>query len=83
MNSRKHVFLDYEPSPDVTPYHPATYREIRAWVLQEYGKGSLIIQKRDSQTDEVLPGAEFRITTAAGCEVGLDGVSGAFSSDTT
>ena len=39
-------------------------------------KGSLIIQKRDSQTDEVLPGAEFRITTAAGCEVGLDGVIG-------
>ena len=37
LNSRKHVFLDYEPSPDVTPYHPATYREIRAWVLQEYG----------------------------------------------
>ena len=39
-------------------------------------KGSLIIQKRDSQTDEALPGAEFRITTAAGCEVGLDGVIG-------
>lgn len=37
MNSRKHVFLDYEPSPDVTPYHPAPYREIRAWVLQECG----------------------------------------------
>lgn len=37
LNSRKHVFLDYEPSPDVTPYHPATYREIRVWVLQEYG----------------------------------------------
>ena len=39
-------------------------------------KGSLIIQKRDSQTNEALPGAEFRITTAAGCEVGLDGVIG-------
>ena len=39
-------------------------------------KGKLIIQKRDSQTGEVLPGAEFRITTAAGCEVGLDGVIG-------
>ena len=39
-------------------------------------KGSLIIQKRDSQTNEVLPGAEFRVTTAAGCEVGLDGVIG-------
>ena len=38
--------------------------------------GSLIIQKRDSQTGEVLPGAEFRVTTAAGCEVGLDGVIG-------
>ena len=38
--------------------------------------GKLIIQKRDSQTGEVLPGAEFRITTAAGCEVGLDGVIG-------
>ena len=38
--------------------------------------GSLIIQKRDSQTGEALPGAEFRVTTAAGCEVGLDGVIG-------
>lgn len=37
MKSRKHVFLDYEPSPDVTPYRRATYGEIRAWVLQEYG----------------------------------------------
>ena len=37
MRSRRHVFLDYEPSLDTTPYHPATYREIRAWVLQEYG----------------------------------------------
>ena len=38
--------------------------------------GKLIIQKRDSATNEPLPGAEFRITTAAGCEVGLDGVIG-------
>ena len=37
MKSRRYVFLDYEPSPCATPYHPATYREIRAWVLQEYG----------------------------------------------
>ena len=42
-------------------------------------KGKLIIQKRDSQTNDVLPGAEFRITTAAGCEVGLDGVIGTSS----
>ena len=39
-------------------------------------KGELIIQKRDSATDKPLPGAEFRVTTAAGCEVGLDGVIG-------
>ena len=39
-------------------------------------KGQLIIQKRDSATDKPLPGAEFRVTTAAGCEVGLDGVIG-------
>ena len=39
-------------------------------------KGAIIIQKRDSQTNEALPGAEFRITTAAGCEVGLDGTIG-------
>ncbi len=39
-------------------------------------RGKLIIQKRDSQTNQVLPGAEFRVTTAAGCEVGLDGVIG-------
>ena len=39
-------------------------------------KGAIIVQKRDSNTNEPLPGAEFRITTAAGCEVGLDGVIG-------
>lgn len=39
-------------------------------------KGKLIIQKRDSATGQSLPGAEFRVTTAAGCEVGLDGVIG-------
>ncbi len=39
-------------------------------------KGELIIQKRDSATKQPLPGAEFRVTTAAGCEVGLDGVIG-------
>ena len=27
-------------------------------------------------TGETLPGAQFRLTTAAGCEVGLDGVIG-------
>ena len=42
-------------------------------------RGKLIIQKRDSQTNEVLPGAEFRVTTTAGCEVGLDGVIGTSS----
>ena len=42
-------------------------------------RGKLIIQKRDSQTNEVLSGAEFRVTTAAGCEVGLDGVIGTSS----
>jgi len=39
-------------------------------------KGAIIIQKRDSVTGQPLPGAEFRVTTAAGCEVGLDGVIG-------
>ena len=39
-------------------------------------KGSIIIQKRDSLTGQPLPGAEFRVATAAGCEVGLDGVIG-------
>ena len=39
-------------------------------------KGKLIIQKRDSATGQPLPDAEFRVTTAAGCEVGLDGVIG-------
>ena len=42
-------------------------------------KGSLIIQKRDSITGQPLPGAEFRVTTAAGCEVGLNGVIGTSS----
>ena len=39
-------------------------------------KGELIIQKRDSATGRVLSGAQFRVTTAGGCEVGLDGVIG-------
>ena len=39
-------------------------------------KGELIIQKRDSATGKPLAGAQFRVTTAAGCEVGLDGVIG-------
>lgn len=39
-------------------------------------KGELIIQKRDSATGQPLAGAEFRVTTASGCEVGLDGVIG-------
>ena len=39
-------------------------------------KGAIILQKRDSLTGQPLAGAQFRITTAAGCEVGLDGVIG-------
>ena len=39
-------------------------------------KGAIIVQKWDSATGKPLPGAEFRLTTAAGCEVGLDGVIG-------
>jgi uncharacterized surface anchored protein len=39
-------------------------------------KGAIIVQKRDSVTGDPLPGAQFRIATAAGCEVGLDGVIG-------
>lgn len=39
-------------------------------------KGSLIIQKRDSATGQPLAGAQFRVATAAGCEVGLNGVIG-------
>ena len=39
-------------------------------------KGAIIIQKRDSSTGQPLSGAEFRVTNAAGCEVGLDGVIG-------
>lgn len=38
--------------------------------------GKIIIEKRDSKTNELLPGAEFRVTTAAGCEVGQNGVIG-------
>ena len=43
--------------------------------MKNQPKGKLIIQKR-SQDNQPLSGAEFRITTAAGCEVGLDGVIG-------
>ena len=44
--------------------------------MKNQPRGKLIIQKRDSQTNQVLHGAQFRMTTAAGCEVGLDGVIG-------
>ena len=44
--------------------------------MKNQPRGKLIIQKRDSQTNQVLHGAQFRVTTAAGCEVGLDGVIG-------
>ena len=44
--------------------------------MKNQPKGKLIIQKRDSATNRPLSGAEFRISTAAGCEVGLDGVIG-------
>ena len=44
--------------------------------MKNQPQGKLIIQKRDSVTGDPLPGAEFRVTTAAGCEVGLDGVIG-------
>lgn len=45
-----------------------------AFANAPYGK--IIIEKRDSKTNELLPGAEFRVTTAAGCEVGQNGVIG-------
>ncbi|KAF5069978.1 Prealbumin-like fold domain protein [anaerobic digester metagenome] len=51
-------------------------------------KGQLIIEKRDSVTNALLSGAEFTVTTAAGCEVGSNGNigcggSGTISSDST
>ena len=39
-------------------------------------RGALIIQKRDRVTGQPLAGSQFRVTTASGCEVGLDGVIG-------
>lgn len=39
-DGRRYIYLDYEPWPVVQgiPFHrPATYPEIRAWVLREYG----------------------------------------------
>ena len=47
-----------------------------ALTFKNQPKGELIIQKRDSATGQPLAGAQFRVTTAAGCEVGLDGVIG-------
>ena len=44
--------------------------------MKNQPKGQLVLQKRDSVTGQPLAGAEFRITTAAGCEVGLNGVIG-------
>lgn len=39
-------------------------------------RGKLIVQKRDSISGQPLSGAQFRLMTASGCEVGLDGVIG-------
>ena len=39
-------------------------------------RGALIIQKQDRVTGQPLARAQFRVTTASGCEVGLDGVIG-------
>ena len=52
------------------------YKRQVSLTFKNQPKGKLIIQKRDSATGQPLPGAEFRVTTAAGCEVGLDGVIG-------
>ena len=43
--------------------------------FKDVPKGAIIVQKR-GPNNEVLPGVEFRLSTAAGCEVGLDGVIG-------
>lgn len=59
---------------------PQTVTTIAGKVVQltfanaPYGK--LVIEKRDAETNNLLPGAEFRVTTAAGCEVGQNGVIG-------
>ncbi len=45
-------------------------------ILENQKRPSLTIQKRDSVTGQPLAGAQFRVTTASGCEVGLDGVIG-------
>lgn len=33
----RHVYLDYEPSPDMKVPHGPTYPEIKAWVLENHG----------------------------------------------
>ena len=35
--SKEHVYLDYEPSPDIEVKCEATYTEIKEWVLEKYG----------------------------------------------
>ena len=61
-----------------TPAQTVQIKEGRTGSLtfKNQPKGELIIQKRDSATGQPLAGAQFRVTTAAGCEVGLDGVIG-------
>lgn len=33
----RYVYLDYKPIPGIQFRHAANYREIKAWILQEYG----------------------------------------------
>ena len=34
---KRYVYVDYEPPEDARFRRPATYKEIRAWIMQEYG----------------------------------------------
>ena len=34
---KRYVYVDYEPPEDVRFCRPATYKEIRTWIMLEYG----------------------------------------------
>ena len=34
---KRYVYVDYEPPQNAQFRHPVTYREIRKWIMQEYG----------------------------------------------
>ena len=58
---KRYVYVDYEPPEDARFRRPATYKEIRAWIMLEYGLKAIpryiaqVKRKHGILKDERLP----------------------------